>query len=54
MKDAVKVSAPQNLDGDVFEDDYEGPKDVSWISDAVALLFSYFILPLPPSFPSPF
>lgn len=45
MKDLVKISAPQDLDGDVFEDDYEGPRDVSWnIFDNTFLSF--------PSYPS--
>lgn len=30
MQDAVRVSAPQDLDGDVFDDDYETCVDVSW------------------------
>lgn len=44
MRDAVRVSAPQNLDGDFSEDDYEACVDVSWrINDVAAL-------PLPPAF----
>lgn len=44
MQDTVRVSAPQDLDGDVFDDDYETCVDVSWSRNHVAAA------PLPPSF----
>lgn len=54
MQDAVRVSAPQDLDGDIFDDDYETCMDVSWSRNYVAaepLPLPLFLLSLPPYLP---
>lgn len=46
MRDVVRVSAPQDLDGDVFEDDHGACVDVSWGScstTAPPFFFSSFL-----------
>lgn len=49
MQDIVRVSAPQDLDGDVYEDGYEACVDVSWgRSRAVALPHLFFVPSLSP------